>query len=108
MQFRGISRETHVGSNFAGLKRGITRAEMNTRGGSQRDGISRSGLRAILVHAFFQEKPNTTTRPRLAHRRRNTHERCVYGKLISLFYSVQRDMTHYNQPDTGRRDGSPS
>lgn len=28
---------------------------------------------------------------------------CVYSKLISLFYSMQRDMMHYNQPDTSAR-----
>lgn len=28
---------------------------------------------------------------------------CVYSKLISLFYSVQRDTMHYNQPDTSAR-----
>lgn len=38
---------------------------------------------------------------------RNTHEQCVYGKLISLFYSMQRDMMHYNQPDTSAWQFSP-
>lgn len=60
------------------------------------------GLRVIYVKSYsfrargFQEKWSV-------HRHdasRNTHERCVYSKLISLFYSVQRDMMHYNQPDT--------
>lgn len=64
---------------------------------------SRDSRPVRSVRGFPKEKKKndpTTSRTR-AHRRHNTHERCVYGKLISLFYSMQRDMMHYKQPDIG-------